>query len=256
MPCVTSLEALHRAVAEFAVTDLGLVIEPPAQAAVRRSLDSAGLLLLGEMHGVRENPLLIRALMEAFGLTSLALEWPKDLAPRIHAFLAGEPLADHWFLWGGDGRITAGHLAVLAERAAAGPLELILFDGVTGADWSWSQRDEAMARRILAASGAGARTLAVAGNAHTPTSPIELGIPMGARLAGQRPGVREIRISYGGGGFYNGGPRHFARRADPAGKTRLYQHDGELVLDLPLATEAIVPQQPHDTQPLPMRSSP
>src|ERR1700683_2957426 len=50
---------------------------------------------------------------------------------------------------GGDGRITAGHLAVLAERAAADPLELILFDGVTGADWSWSQRDEAMARRIL-----------------------------------------------------------------------------------------------------------
>jgi hypothetical protein len=50
-------------VAGFAVTDLGLVIEPLALAAARRSLDSAGLLLLGEMHGVRENPLLIRALM-------------------------------------------------------------------------------------------------------------------------------------------------------------------------------------------------
>jgi erythromycin esterase-like protein len=230
MPCVTSLDALHQAVAEFAVTGPGLVIEPPALAAARRSLDSAGLLLLGEVHGVRENPLLIRALMQAFGLTSLALEWPEDLAPAIRAFLAGQTLADHWFAWGGDGRITAGHLAVLAERAAAGPLELILFDGVTGADWSWSQRDEAMARRILAASPPGARTLAVAGNAHTPTSPGELGVPMGARLARQRPGVREIRISYGGGGFYNGGPRQFARREDPPGTIRLYQHDGELVL--------------------------
>jgi hypothetical protein len=67
---------------------------------------------------------------------------------------------------------------------------------------------------------------------------------MGARLAGQRPGVREIRISYVGGGFYNGGPRPFARRADSQGKIRLYQHDGELVLDLPLATEAVVPQRP------------
>jgi hypothetical protein len=85
---------------------------------------------------------------------------------------------------------------------------------------------------------------AVAGNAHTPTSPIELGVPMGARLAGQRPGVREIRINYGGGGFYNGGPRQLARRADPQDKVRLYQHDGELVLDLPLATEAVVPQRP------------
>jgi hypothetical protein len=81
----------------------------------------------GEIHGVGENPLLIRALMQAFGLTSLALEWPEDLAPVIRAFLAGQTLADHWFVWGGDGRITAGHLAVLAERAAAGPLDLILF---------------------------------------------------------------------------------------------------------------------------------
>jgi hypothetical protein len=127
-------------VAEFAVTDPGLVIEPPARAAAQRSLDSAGLLLLGEIHGVRENPLLIRALMQAFGLTSLALEWPEDLAPMISAFVAGQTLADHWCVWGGDGRITAGHLAVLAERAAAGPLELILFDGTVGEDWSWSQK--------------------------------------------------------------------------------------------------------------------
>jgi hypothetical protein len=67
---------------------------------------------------------------------------------------------------------------------------------------------------------------------------------MGARLAGQRPGIREIRISYGGGGFYNGQPRQFAPRADPQGKIRLYQHDAELILDLPLATEAVVPQRP------------
>jgi hypothetical protein len=67
---------------------------------------------------------------------------------------------------------------------------------------------------------------------------------MGARLAGQRPGVREIRISYGGGGFYNGGPRQFTRRGDQPGPIRLYQHDGELILDLPLATEAVVPHRP------------
>jgi hypothetical protein len=36
------------------------------------------------------------------------------------AFLAGERLADHPLLWFGDGRITAGHLAVLRERGAAG----------------------------------------------------------------------------------------------------------------------------------------
>jgi hypothetical protein len=100
MPGVASVDALHRAVTEFGVTDPGLVIEPSALAAARRSLDSSGLLLLGETHGVQENPLLIRALMLAFGLTSLALEWPEELAPVIRAYLAGKTLPDHPWLWG------------------------------------------------------------------------------------------------------------------------------------------------------------
>jgi hypothetical protein len=244
LPCVASLDEFHKAVAEFAVEDPGLVIEPAALAAAGRSLDSAGLLLLGEMHGVRENPLLIRALMQAFGLTSLALEWPDDLASVIRAFLTGQQLADHPWLWGGDGRITAGHLAVLAERAATGPLQVILFDGLIGAGWSWSRRDEAMARRLLAGSPSKARTLAVAGNAHTPTRPTDLGIPLGACLAGQRPGIREIRISYGGERFWNFTSHQFVRRASSQRPVRLYQDAGELVLDLPVATEAIVPQRP------------
>ncbi len=252
MPRVGSLEALHGAVAEFVVAGPGLVIEPSALAAARRSLDRAGLLLLGEVHGVRENPLLIRALLQAFGLTSLALEWPDDLAPTIAAFLAGKPLADHESLWSGDGRITAGHLAVLAERASAGPLELILFDGAVDAGSSWSQRDEAMAGRILAATPAGTPTLAVAGNYHTATSPIELGVPMGAWLARQRPGIQAIRISYGSGHFYNAGSRRFHPSNSPQRQVRLYQRHGELILDLPSAGEAVVPHRP---QPWPMPAS-
>jgi hypothetical protein len=243
MPRAVSLEAFHQAITEFVVVDAGLVIEPAALAAARQSLDSAGLLLLGEVHGVRQNPLLIRALMQVFGLTSVALEWPEDLAPSIASFLAGGALADDVWLWSGDGRITAGHLAVLAERAASGPLELILFDGLVDAGWSWSQRDEAMARRILAASASGDRTLAVAGNAHTPTSPTELGVPLGACLAQQRPGIREIQIRYGGGRFYNGQPRQFGRTTSSHQQIRLYQHEGMLILDLPSAAEAVVPQR-------------
>jgi hypothetical protein len=237
------METFLQAAAEFVVADLELEAEPSAVSAAQRSLDDSGLLLLGEVHGVRENPLLIRALMQEFGLTSLALEWPDDLAPAVAAFLAGETLADHPMLWSGDGRITAGHLAVLAERAAAGPLELTLFDGTTGAGWSWSQRDEAMARRILAGGAAGIRTLAVAGNAHTPVGPIELGVPMGTCLAQRRPGVREIRINYCGGGYYNLRPARFATIGSQRRQVRLCQHDDALVLDLPSASEAIVPQR-------------
>ena len=244
MPSVASLDAFQDAVAKFVVADVDLAIEPAAAAAVRRSLDESGLVLLGEVHGVHENPLLIRALMQAFRLTSLALEWPEDVAPLIQAFLVSRTLTDNPSLWSGDGRITAGHLAVLAERAAAAPLEVILFDGALGADWSWSRRDEAMARRILAASKTGARTLAVAGNAHTPTSSTDLGVPLGACLARQRPGIREIRISYGDGHFYNCEPRQFGRSMSRHQRIRLYEQDDELILDLPTAVEAIVPQRP------------
>jgi len=255
VPCVTSLDAFHLAIDEFVVEDLGLAAEPTALAAARRSLDSCGLLLLGEMHGVRENPLVIRAVMQAFGLTSLALEWPDELAPVVRALLAGQPLADHPLLWGGDGRITAGHLAVLAERSKAGPLGVILFDGVIAAGWSWSRRDEAMARRLLAGSPPTARTLAVAGNAHTPTGPTDLGVPLGACLARQRPGIREIQIRYGGGRFWNFKSRQFAGRASAQGPVRLYEDSGELVLDLPIATEAVVPQRPQSPLPGGMKST-
>jgi hypothetical protein len=244
VPCVESMEAFLRAAAGFVVAGLELEAEPSAVGAAQRSLDHSGLLLLGEVHGVRENPLLIRALMQVLGLTSLALEWPDDLAPAVAAFLAGETLADHPMLWSGDGRITAGHLAVLAERAAAGPFELTLFDGTIDSGWSWSQRDEAMAARILAGRAASVRTLVVAGNAHTPVRPIELGVPMGAYLAQGRPGVREIRINYGGGYYYNIRPGRFATAGPRGRQARFYLRDDALVLDLPSASEAVVPQRP------------
>ena len=67
--------------------------EPAARAVAERSLAESGFLLLGEVHGVLENPLIIRALLRMFGLTSLALEWEAGLAPVISAFLAGDALA-------------------------------------------------------------------------------------------------------------------------------------------------------------------
>jgi hypothetical protein len=238
-----SVEALAQAAAGFVVEDLDLELDPVAVAAAQRSVEESGLLLLGEVHGVRQNPLLARALMQAFGLSRLALEWPQDLTPAIEAFQARGTLEDHWLLWAGDGRITAGHLAVLAERAVAGPVQVTLFDDTIGADWSCSDRDEAMAGRILAAARPGTRTLVVAGNAHTSTVPTELGVPMGAWLAQKRPGVREIRINYGSGCYYNMQPCEFARHGDPAARMRLHHDQDTVELDLPAAQEAIVPQR-------------
>jgi hypothetical protein len=244
VPCIASLEAFERAAVSFEIAELKLMIEPSAGAAIRRSLDQSGLLLLGEVHGVRENPLIIRALMQAFGLSGLALEWPGELMGVISAFAAGGMLSDHPMLWLGDGRITAGHLAVLRERARVGQLDLALFDGTAGAEQDWSQGDEDMAGQILAGATAISGTLAVAGNAHTPTSPTSQGIPLGAYLSRQRPGVLDIRINYGRGGYYSMRPsRIYPSISIWPSRTRLYQEHGSLILELPEATEAIVPHR-------------
>jgi hypothetical protein len=169
------------------------------------------VLLLGEVHGVRQNALIARELMTALDITGLALEWPAGLASAISGFFEDGQVPDHPLLWGGDGRITAGHFALLWERFSAGRLlALTLFDGVN--EVGWSRREAAMADRILTAQVPAARTLVIAGNAHTALAQTGLGIPLGARLAEQRRGVRAVQIKYGNGGYYNLSPQRFKRQ--------------------------------------------
>jgi hypothetical protein len=242
MPGVASLEAFQRAVNEFDVRSYRLTIDPAALAAARQSLDQSGLLLLGEVHGVRQNPLIAGSLMVALDMTGLALEWPAALAQPLSGFFNDGLVPDHPQLWGGDGRITVGHFALLRERFQAERLQaLTLFDGVN--EVGWSRRESAMAERILGAQAVGMRTLVVAGSAHTALTPTMLGVPIGARLAELRPGVREIRIRYGNGSYYNLSPQRFKFHWSLRRQARLHLDGGALVLDLPRALQARVPHR-------------
>jgi hypothetical protein len=254
MPGVASLEEFQRAVDEFDISCSRLTIDPAALAAARQSLDQSGLLLLGEVHGVRQNPLLARALMAALDVTGLALEWPAELATAVGGFFADGRVPDHPQLWDGDGRITDGHFALLRERFLAQRLRaLTLFDGVDEA--GWSLRESAMAERILNAQGAGTRTLVIAGNAHTALTPTMLGVPLGARLAEWRPGVREIHIRYGKGTYYNRSPQQFKHQFSIRRTARLRAEGSALVLDLPGPIQAGVPHRIAPSQP-PAQPSP
>jgi hypothetical protein len=166
----------------------------------------------------------------------------------VSGFFAAGQVPDHPQLWGGDGRITAGHFALLRERFLAERLQaLTLFDGVNEA--SWSGRESAMAERILNAEGPATRTLVIAGNAHTALTPTMLGVPLGARLAEWRPGVREIRVRYGNGSYYNLSPKRFTSQHSLRRKARLRAEGGALVLDLPGPAQAWVPHRMAADQP-------
>jgi hypothetical protein len=261
MPGISSREAFQHAVNEFDVTSLRLTIDPAALAAARQSLDQSGLLLLGEVHGVRQNPLLARALMAALEVTGLALEWPAGLATAVSGYFADGRVPDHPQLWGGDGRITVGHFALLRERFLAQRLQaLTLFDGVNETfngvnETGWSRRESAMAERILNGQAPATRTLVIAGNAHTALTPTMLGVPLGARLAEWRPGAREIRIRYGSGTYYNQSAQRFNHPFSLRRKARLRAEGGSLVLELPGPIQAMVPHRIEADQP-PAQPSP
>ena len=213
----------------------------------------------------------VEELIAWFGLGGIALEWHEDLRPWLdhwitHGVLAdvvwGDPPMD---VWSGDGRLTAGHLAALRRWAAAGLL-ITLIDRTRvarprpgesekemGRQW-WSERDAAMAGRVLAAPDAPGGRLVVAGDLHTRLEPLpasdpvaaEIGVPMGAELARRRAGLRSINSVYGPGQFYNLGPR----RSDLDGllgqhidTPRLIMQHSALLLQVPSPREATVPHR-------------
>ncbi len=178
----------------------------------------------------------------------VALEWPHELEDTVHAFVDTGVLDDHPFLGWGDGRVTAGHLAVLrALRAERPGFDWWCFDTASWAtpgpgESPWTARDRVMADAVLDRHPGGGG-LVVAGNAHTPLVEATNGIPMGSRLARARPGLRTVTIRYGQGHYYNLGARRFVheRRPRPLG---LSLQGGALVLGLPAPTEATVLHRP------------
>jgi hypothetical protein len=272
VPGVDTIEALMAAVHAFDATPLGLQVDTDADAAVRQSLRRTGLVLLGEGHGIAQTPVLVGELIAWFGLGGIALEWHEDLGPWLDRWITHGVLVDPVWgsdlageVWGGDGRLTAGHLAALRRWAAAGLL-ITLIDGTPvvrlrpgeseeemGRRW-WSERDAAMARRVLAASAPPGGRLVVAGGLHTRLEPLpvddpigaEIGVPMGAELARRRPGLCSIDCVYGRGQFYNLG----SRRSDLDGlggqcldRPRLIMQQGALLLQVPSPREATVPHR-------------
>jgi hypothetical protein len=215
---VTSPADFAAAVEDYAFEDVRLELAAVAP---------GELTLVGEGHGRRETPSVLYTLAEALGTRALGLEWShEELDGLVQAFLRGGPF-DVEALWelpptaevfSGDGRFTAGHVALLHRLRDEGRLEqAILFDRVDPDPEppDWRPRDRDMAQRLLA-EWHGAPLLAAAGAFHADT---DTEGTMAWHLAREHPELRTVML----------------------------RHDGEpmpratVVLPLPPATPAIVP---------------
>lgn len=210
-------------------------------------LGQGKLLLLAETHGVKENVDIIYTLFKKFGFRKLALEWSAKLIEVTRIFLDTGDLDFDVIKNSPDGRITAGHFALIKKLKEEGLLEeLICFDDNSN---DWDERDRNMAGNIISHIS-DSITLAVAGNLHAQVEPITLnddGVenhPMGESVKKHIPSMSSGRINYHRGQYYNLKIKDFTtEEGDPvSSKARFYKSgNGIYSFDLPEAHIAVVP---------------
>jgi hypothetical protein len=221
----------------------GVELNHAAVDAASRTLARAGLLLVGEPHGVDETPAALYALTAALGIRAVAFEWSHDeLDGLVRRSLASGSLdfADYWALpqssefFAGDGRITAGHFALLERLRAEDRLDqVILYDRLDPDPTpEWHVRDREMAERLLATSDNRHPLLVLTGAFHAQTTPLVDGEPMGWHLANTRPGLEPAMLDYAEGHCWSRGTIHDVSGPMPS---------APITLALPRATPAVVP---------------
>ena len=205
---VTSPSDFRTAVHDYRFDSFAL--DGDAIDAARTSTAEAGLIVVGEPHGMYETPAVVYTLAVALGTRAIAFEWShEEMEGPVQDFLRSGSF-DFDRLWRlppsaeffcGDGRITTGHFALLQRLRAAGRLEqVIAFDRLDPVPHpgDWRIRDREMAGRLLTEWQGSAPLLVVTGAFHAATrSHLEPhGETMTALLARERKGLVPAMLQY------------------------------------------------------------
>lgn len=213
------------------------------------AINETGLFIMGEIHGVKENVDVIYTLFKKFGFRQLALEWEPELVVVAEKFIETGNLDFNSIQDSPDGRVTAGHFALLKKLKDEGLLDkLICFDS-PGAT-SWDERDANMAQNITEHL-ADSPTLVVAGDLHAEVEPITLKgdteehHPMGSLVKAQIPRVPSGKIEYLSGSYYNIEPQKFLENPEQekTGPKFYFNENGLYTFVVPEANTATVPNQ-------------
>jgi hypothetical protein len=208
VPVASSPSAFAAAVAQHPFAPYAFDAE--ALAAAAAALAETGVLVLGEAHGVRETPSAVYALAVELGARAVAFEWShEEMDVPLQAFVrhGAFELERLWSLppsaefFCGDGRITAGHFALLGRLHDEGRLDqAIAFDRLDSEPPTDLQaymriRDRELASRVLAEWDGRTPLLVVTGAFHAQLESDD-GEPMAAHLARQLPGVRPAMLQH------------------------------------------------------------
>jgi hypothetical protein len=182
----------------------------------RKAVEESRLLFVGEPHGAHETPNVVYSLLEALDVRAVAFEWShEEMDVPVQRFVGGDEL-DFDELWSlpssadffaGDGRVTAGHFAMLQHLRDEGRLErVIVFDRIDPSPPppDWRQRDREMAERLLGEWDGDRCLLALTGGFHAQLS-ADAGATMAMNVAGVIPRLRPVTIEYASGRYWSRG---------------------------------------------------
>ncbi|HMP32644.1 MAG TPA: hypothetical protein PKD85_23760, partial [Saprospiraceae bacterium] len=208
------------------------------------AIKSGAIFALGEIHGVKENPNIIYTLIKKFSFKRLALEWEKSLENGIEIFVKGGEIDYESIMKSSDGRITAGHFALLRKLKEENLTDFFLFDD----SFHWEDRDQGMAKIIIEKTkDPNLPTIVVAGSAHTNMREIreydgKIHTSMVKEL--QNRGTKFVigEIEYLSGKFFNNKIKNLGDEDVEGKSAKFYKNDeGLYVYELPLGTPADVP---------------
>lgn len=176
-------------------------------------------LIIGEIHGIKENIRIIKELIAYFSRENqnicLAMEWPDELEKELIYFLknGGKLKWRRWqFSRSLDGRISKEHLNFLGWLKKRKNIELICLDPKLkpSKNWrrDWNRRDGKMAEKILRTSkkGGGCRFIIWLGNLHASKKIMKKDNlkPLGCLLSKKIPSKTvNIKILYKSGYYFN-----------------------------------------------------
>jgi hypothetical protein len=235
------------AVGEHPFADVGF--DPAMLARAEKAVADGGVLIVGEPHGVRETPSVFYALATALGTRAVAFEWShEEMDEPVQAFLRSGsfeferlwslPASAEFFC--GDGRIAAGHFALLQRLCREERLDqVVVFDRLDPEpveDWEAQVRvrEPEMAARLLAEWDRRLPLVVLTGAFHAQLEAPQ-GEPMAAYLARELPGLQPAMLDYASGFSWSRGELHDVSGPMP---------DAPINVRLKEATPAVVPGWP------------
>lgn len=241
---VSSANEFAEAVRVHRFDELPLDNETAARA--RASLAETGLLVVGEPHGVRETPNVLYSLATALETLAVAFEWSHEEMDEAVEHFVRSGSFDFDRLWSlpssaeffcGDGRITAGHFALLQRLRDEGRLDqVVVFDRLDPEPPpdDWLVRDREMADRLLAAWDHRFPLLVLTGAFHAQLEADE-GETLAMHLARQRPQLQPVMLDYATGQCWSRGRLHNVSGPVP---------QAPITVRVPKATPGVVPGAP------------